>query len=152
MFKFLKCLLPKKIRDLRSFCDKTILNRPLDRSLWALRHFFKAPRTYRSGKNKTMPFSVWCSLTFFSSFIISFLLETDIRNYNFLIHISFVLVHQTPDPEIIKKVEKYCRFTMSALNYDDVPEAIKNLELALRLLKTGQWMPTKVKSLFLCDI
>ncbi|KAK2715299.1 vacuolar protein sorting-associated protein VTA1 homolog [Artemia franciscana] len=47
-------------------------------------------------------------------------------------------MHQTPDPEIIKKVEKYCRFTMSALNYDDVPEAIKNLELALRLLKTGQ--------------
>lgn len=42
------------------------------------------------------------------------------------------------DPALIAKAQKYCKFAGSALNYDDIPEAINNLEKALRLLKTGQ--------------
>lgn len=42
------------------------------------------------------------------------------------------------DPALIAKAQKYCKFAGSALNYDDIPESINNLEKALRLLKTGQ--------------
>ncbi|CAH1390085.1 unnamed protein product [Nezara viridula] len=42
------------------------------------------------------------------------------------------------DPALTAKAQKYCKFAGSALNYDDIPEAINNLEKALRLLKTGQ--------------
>lgn len=42
------------------------------------------------------------------------------------------------DPALIAKAQKYCKFAGSALNYDDIPEAINNLEKALRLLRTGQ--------------
>lgn len=41
-------------------------------------------------------------------------------------------------PEQITKAQKYCKWAGSALNYDDVPEAISNLRKALRLLETGE--------------
>lgn len=37
----------------------------------------------------------------------------------------------------ITKAQKYCKFAASALNYDDVQEAVSNLTRALRLLQTG---------------
>ncbi|XP_014251111.1 vacuolar protein sorting-associated protein VTA1 homolog [Cimex lectularius] len=42
------------------------------------------------------------------------------------------------DPTLITKAQKYCKFAGSALNYDDVSEAINYLQKALRLLQTGQ--------------
>ena len=39
---------------------------------------------------------------------------------------------------LITKAQKYCKFASSALNYDDISEAITNLEKALKLLRTGQ--------------
>jgi vacuolar protein sorting-associated protein VTA1 len=44
----------------------------------------------------------------------------------------------TRTPEQIAKAQKYCKFVVSALNYDDVPSAIDNLQKCLRLLQTGQ--------------
>lgn len=41
-------------------------------------------------------------------------------------------------PEQIGKAQKYCKFVVSALNYDDVPTAIVNLQKCLRLLQTGE--------------
>ncbi|XP_063699970.1 vacuolar protein sorting-associated protein VTA1 homolog [Culicoides brevitarsis] len=41
-------------------------------------------------------------------------------------------------PELMAKAQKYCKWAGSALNYDDVPTAIENLQKALRLLQTGQ--------------
>lgn len=41
-------------------------------------------------------------------------------------------------PEQMTKAQKYCKWAGSALNYDDVPEAISNLRKALRLLETGE--------------
>lgn len=41
-------------------------------------------------------------------------------------------------PELMTKAQKYCKWAGSALNYDDVPSAIENLQKALRLLQTGQ--------------
>lgn len=41
-------------------------------------------------------------------------------------------------PELMTKAQKYCKWAGSALNYDDVPTAIENLQKALRLLQTGQ--------------
>jgi len=38
----------------------------------------------------------------------------------------------------IEKAQKYCKWASSALTFDDVPEAIINLEKALYLLKTGK--------------
>uniref|UniRef100_A0A0K8SSV8 Vacuolar protein sorting-associated protein VTA1 n=1 Tax=Lygus hesperus TaxID=30085 RepID=A0A0K8SSV8_LYGHE len=38
----------------------------------------------------------------------------------------------------ISKAQKYCKFAGSALNYDDVPEAINYFHKALRLLQTGE--------------
>jgi len=38
----------------------------------------------------------------------------------------------------ISKAQKYCKWAGSALNFDDVPTAITNLENALTLLKTGR--------------
>lgn len=35
------------------------------------------------------------------------------------------------------KSQKYCKFAGSALQYDDIPTAVKNLEKALKLLTTG---------------
>lgn len=40
-------------------------------------------------------------------------------------------------PEQISKAQKYCKWAGSALNYDDVSEAISNLQKALKLLTTG---------------
>lgn len=40
--------------------------------------------------------------------------------------------------ELSAKAQKYCKWASSALNFDDVPTAIENLEKALRLLQTGQ--------------
>lgn len=42
------------------------------------------------------------------------------------------------NPEQIAKAQKYCKWAGSALNYDDVPTAITNLQKALKLLQTGQ--------------
>ncbi|XP_046980063.1 vacuolar protein sorting-associated protein VTA1 homolog isoform X1 [Schistocerca americana] len=41
------------------------------------------------------------------------------------------------NPAQITKAQKYCKWASSALNYDDVPTAIENLEKALVLLRTG---------------
>lgn len=41
-------------------------------------------------------------------------------------------------PEHIAKAQKYCKWASSALNYEDVPTAIENLQKATRLLQTGQ--------------
>lgn len=40
-------------------------------------------------------------------------------------------------PEKTAKAQKYCKWASSALNYDDIPEAISNLRKALHLLETG---------------
>lgn len=40
--------------------------------------------------------------------------------------------------EDLIKGQKYCKFANSALQYDDIPTAVANLEKALKLLKTGQ--------------
>lgn len=45
---------------------------------------------------------------------------------------------ETRSPEQIAKAQKYCKFVVSALNYDDVPTAIDNLQKCLRLLQTGE--------------
>lgn len=39
------------------------------------------------------------------------------------------------DPEVSTSVQKHCKFTISALTYDDIPTAIDNLEKALALLR-----------------
>jgi vacuolar protein sorting-associated protein VTA1 len=44
----------------------------------------------------------------------------------------------TLNPEQITKAQKYCKWASSALNYDDIPTAISNLQKALKLLQTGQ--------------
>lgn len=36
------------------------------------------------------------------------------------------------------KAQKYCKFAGSALQYEDVPTAIMNLQKALSLLTTGK--------------
>jgi vacuolar protein sorting-associated protein VTA1 len=36
------------------------------------------------------------------------------------------------------KAQKYCKYASSALQYEDVPTAIDNLQKALRLLQTGK--------------
>jgi vacuolar protein sorting-associated protein VTA1 len=41
-------------------------------------------------------------------------------------------------PEQMAKAQKYCKYVASALNYDDVPTAIDNLQKCLKLLQTGQ--------------
>jgi len=40
--------------------------------------------------------------------------------------------------EQMTKAQKYCKWAGSALNYDDIPTAIANLQKALKLLQTGQ--------------
>jgi vacuolar protein sorting-associated protein VTA1 len=39
--------------------------------------------------------------------------------------------------EQLTKAQKYCKWAGSALNYDDIPTAITNLQKALKLLQTG---------------
>lgn len=41
-------------------------------------------------------------------------------------------------PEQLAKAQKYCKYTMSALTYDDVPTAIENILKCLKLLQTGE--------------
>lgn len=41
-------------------------------------------------------------------------------------------------PEDYSQATKFCKFAISALQYEDVPTAITNLEKALHLLKTGR--------------
>lgn len=43
-----------------------------------------------------------------------------------------------PDPDMIQKAQKYCKYATSALNYDDVKTAIDNLNKALNLLQLGK--------------
>jgi len=40
--------------------------------------------------------------------------------------------------EIMVKAQKYCKYAGSALNYEDVPTAIENLQKALMVLQTGR--------------
>lgn len=40
-------------------------------------------------------------------------------------------------PEQVIKAQKYCKFALSALNYDDINTAITNLQKALNLLQVG---------------
>lgn len=42
------------------------------------------------------------------------------------------------NPEDILKGQKYCKFAVSALQYDDIPTAVDQLQKALKLLTTGQ--------------
>lgn len=55
-----------------------------------------------------------------------------------IIRIRFYSKAQKVDPALIAKAQKLCKFASSALNYDDVPEAINNLQKALQLLQTGK--------------
>ena len=41
-------------------------------------------------------------------------------------------------PELNTKAQKYCKFAVSALDYDDTATAITNLTKALNLLQTGR--------------
>lgn len=41
-------------------------------------------------------------------------------------------------PEQIAKAQKYCKYIQSALTYEDIPTAINNLHMCLKLLQTGQ--------------
>ena len=41
-------------------------------------------------------------------------------------------------PEMNNKAQKYCKFAVSALDYDDTSTAIMNLTKALKLLQTGE--------------
>lgn len=41
-------------------------------------------------------------------------------------------------PDDFQKAQKYCKWAGSALQYEDVPTAINNLQKALKLLTTGQ--------------
>lgn len=51
----------------------------------------------------------------------------------------FHATNGTPlNAEDLIKSQKYCKFANSALQYDDIPTAVANLEKALRLLTTGQ--------------
>ena len=42
-------------------------------------------------------------------------------------------------PQAMRDAEKLCKFAASALQYEDVPTAIENLEKCLRLLRPSQW-------------
>lgn len=53
--------------------------------------------------------------------------------------LRFVATNGAPlQPEDMMKSQKYIKFANSALQYDDVPTAVVNLEKALKLLKTGE--------------
>ena len=41
-------------------------------------------------------------------------------------------------PDALQKAQKCCKFATSALQYEDIPTAIANLEQCLRILKTGK--------------
>ena len=41
-------------------------------------------------------------------------------------------------PDMTSKAQKYCKFAVSALDYDDSSTAILNLNKALKLLQTGE--------------
>ncbi|GLV38797.1 Vesicle trafficking 1 [Carabus blaptoides fortunei] len=47
----------------------------------------------------------------------------------------------TLDAEQISKAQKYCKWALSALNYDDIKSAIENLQKALYLLQMGKESP-----------
>ncbi|VEN56735.1 unnamed protein product [Callosobruchus maculatus] len=42
-----------------------------------------------------------------------------------------------PTPEVMQKAQKFCKYATSALNYDDVKNALENIEKARNLLLTG---------------
>ena len=42
------------------------------------------------------------------------------------------------EPMDYTKAQKYCKYASSALQYEDIPTAIDNLQKALRLLQTGK--------------
>jgi vacuolar protein sorting-associated protein VTA1 len=44
-------------------------------------------------------------------------------------------------PDLTKKAQKYCKFAISSLDYDDTATAILNLQKALHLCQTGQDSP-----------
>jgi vacuolar protein sorting-associated protein VTA1 len=39
---------------------------------------------------------------------------------------------------VVLQAQKFCKFAASALQYEDIPTAIDNLEKCLRILKTGK--------------
>lgn len=52
---------------------------------------------------------------------------------------KFHALDGTPlNAEDLLKGQKFCKFATSALQYDDIPTAVANLEKALQLLKTGR--------------
>ena len=42
------------------------------------------------------------------------------------------------EPMDYAKAQKFCKYASSALQYEDVPTAIDNLQKALKLLQTGE--------------
>lgn len=42
------------------------------------------------------------------------------------------------NPDQLIKAQKYIKWAGSAINYDDIPTAVGNLQKALHLLTTGQ--------------
>ncbi|KAI1309980.1 hypothetical protein EDD11_003929 [Mortierella claussenii] len=49
--------------------------------------------------------------------------------------IPYAAVSMVLDPAVNTQVQKHCKWTVSALTYDDIPTAIDNLEKALALLR-----------------
>jgi len=45
------------------------------------------------------------------------------------------------DPAVLMDAQKHSRFAVSALQYDDVPTAIKELKIALKILEPYQNIP-----------
>lgn len=42
------------------------------------------------------------------------------------------------NPDQMQKAQKYIKWAGSAINYDDIPTAVNNLQKALHLLTTGE--------------
>ncbi|KAF9357597.1 hypothetical protein BGX26_003441 [Mortierella sp. AD094] len=60
--------------------------------------------------------------------------------------VPYAAVPVVLDPAVNAQVQKHCKWTVSALTYDDIPTAIDNLEKALALLRVSE------QSLLLLDV
>ena len=56
----------------------------------------------------------------------------------YIINLFYILAGASLPPDQMAKAQKYCKFAGSALQYEDVPTAIMNLQKALSLLTTGK--------------
>ena len=56
----------------------------------------------------------------------------------YFINLFCILAGVSLPPDQMGKAQKYCKFAGSALQYEDVPTAIMNLQKALSLLTTGK--------------